>query len=233
MAGTGDDVLEGGDGADRLDAGRGADGAEGGAGNDFIRLRDSKSDSAICGTQRDHVRAEVLDTLDFSCEAVDLGQPGRVGRLRALSGGGRFVPVPGQPWAVVDRRILRDVLYLVRRYKLRLGDCFARTGHEPRGEHPLGLGCDIVPGPGGSWNLVDRLARWAEPRQNRPRWPWRWVGYNGDYNHGRGNHLHLSWNHTPGRPFRPVRTVWVFEVGGSPGAAAALVPGPLIGEPDL
>jgi hypothetical protein len=59
---------------------------------------------------------------------------------------------------------------------------------------------------------VDKLARWAEPRQNRPRPPFRWVGYNGDADHGRGDHLHLSWDHSGGRRFRPVGTVWVWEV---------------------
>jgi hypothetical protein len=117
--------------------------------------------------------------------------------------------VPGQVGTRIDRRILADVLYLVRRFHLRLGDGYRVGGnHKRSGEHPLGLGLDIYPGAGGSWRQVDRLAKWAEPRQNRPRPPFRWVGYNGDYNHGRGNHLHLSWMHTSGRPGRPVRTVW-------------------------
>ena len=80
----------------------------------------------------------------------------------------------------------------------------------------------LVPAPGGSWAEVARLARWAEPRQNRPRAPFRWVGWNGDFNHGdprhcrldRGcpAHLHLSWSHSPGVPLHPVRRVWTFEV---------------------
>lgn len=82
---------------------------------------------------------------------------------------------------------------------MAITDGYARGGHAPHGEHPIGAAVDIVPGPGGSWNDVDRLARFAEPRQNHPRAPWRWVGYNGDYNHGRGNHLHLSWVHAPAR----------------------------------
>jgi hypothetical protein len=81
---------------------------------------------------------------------------------------------------------------------------------------------DIEPGAGGTWAHVARLARWAEPRQNRPRLPFRWVGWNGDYNHGHPSvckprrgcapHLHLSWAHSPTRPRRLARTVWVFEV---------------------
>jgi hypothetical protein len=69
-----------------------------------------------------------------------------------------------------------------------------------------------VPGPGGSWKDVDRLAKWAEPRQNHPRAPFRWVGYNGDRNHGRGNHLHLSWSHTATKPGRIAATVWTLAL---------------------
>ena len=34
------------------------------------------------------------------------------------------------------------------------------------------------------------------------------VGYNGDANHGRGNHLHLSWRHTPSKRGQPASVVW-------------------------
>ena len=127
-----------------------------------------------------------------------------------VTGGGRFVPVPGQTWARVDRRILADVLYLVRRYHVRITEGFGTVGHEPFGEHPLGLAVDIGPGAGGTWADVSRLARWAEPRQNHPRVPFRWVGWNGDFNHGHPSvckpsrgcapHLHLSWSHSPTPP---------------------------------
>jgi RTX calcium-binding nonapeptide repeat (4 copies) len=224
LAGTGDDELLGGAGLDVLLGESGADSADGGPGADSIEVRDRKTDTAWCGPGRDRVRAEVLDSLDFACERVDYGPPGQVGRLAARTGGGRFVPIPGQSWAQVDRRILPDVLYLIRRYHIGIGDGYATTGHTRYGEHPLGLAVDIYPGPGGSWGEVARLARWAEPRQNRPRPPFRWVGWNGDRNHGdprrcrpsRGcpPHLHLSWAHSPGRPGRPVRTVWVWLVNG-------------------
>jgi hypothetical protein len=229
VGGDGDDLLTGGPGADVLLGDHGADVADGGPGDDVIEVRDSKPDITWCGPERDRVRAEVLDSLDFECEQVDYGPPGRVGRLLARSGGGRFVPIPGQSWASVDRRILPDVLYLIRRYHIAVTDGFATKGHKPLGEHPLGLATDIIPGPGGTWSDVARLARWAEPRQNHPRPPWRWVGWNGDPNHGdpqhctpsRGcpPHLHLSWAHSPGRPLHPVDTVWVLDVRiGVPGA---------------
>jgi hypothetical protein len=222
LGGEGDDRLSGGDGRDVLLGGTGADFADGGAGGDTIEVRDELSDSAWCGEGRDSVRAEVLDFLETACESVDYGRAGAVGRLAARSGGGGWVPVPGQTWARVDRRILASVLWMVRRYKVRITEGYATVGHSRSGEHPLGLAVDIEPGAGGSWAGVGRLARWAEPRQNRPRLPFRWVGWNGDANHGhpaicrprRGcaPHLHLSWSHTPTRPGRVARTVWTFQV---------------------
>ena len=117
---------------------------------------------------------------------------------------------------------------------MRVGDGYAPTGHEPRGEHPLGLAVDLYPGPGGSWREVARLARWAEPRQNRPRPPCRWVGWTRRRQPRQPAHLPppaaaarrtcTSPGPTaPGRPRRPVRTVWVFEVGVGTLARGALM----------
>jgi hypothetical protein len=109
--------------------------------------------------------------------------------------------VPGYPGEKCDRRILPNLLYLIDRYKLAVTDCYALAGHEAGGEHPLGLGVDLVPGHGGSWDLVARLAAAAEPEQNQPVAPFRWVGWNGDAGHGdpahagSNAHLHLSWLH--------------------------------------
>ena len=198
---------------------------DGGSGDDLIQIRNGVSDSAWCGRGRDSVIAEVPDFLDLGCERVDYGAPGSVGRIRALVGGVRWVPVPGQTWARLDRRILPDVLYLIRRYHVRITEGYGTIGHEPFGEHPLGLAVDIEPGAGGTWADVARLARWAEPRQNHPRRPFRWVGWNGDFNHGDPSvckprlgcapHLHLSWSHSPTPPRHLARTVWVFQVGGA------------------
>ena len=127
-------------------------------------------------------------------------------------GGGRFVPIPGFPGERIDRRLLPDVRWLVRRYNLFITDGFSRDPvHSASGEHPLGLALDIVPNKpaGGSWRSVTALALWAEPRQAAPRAPFRWVGYDGDAGHGRGHHLHLSWDHSPNTTFgRPVRVVY-------------------------
>jgi hypothetical protein len=134
----------------------------------------------------------------------------------APSGGGWLAAIPGGQQC--DRRIVPDVLTLIRIYHIAVTACYAPAGHAADGEHPLGLATDIVPGPGGSWDDVDRLAvdaGWTRPcgasgvRPACPLKPWlRFVGYDGYPGHGRGNHLHLSWAHGPGRP---ASTVTVFS----------------------
>lgn len=201
-----------------------ADGAfvDAGDGDDAIDIRNGDSDSVWCGRGRDSVTAEVIDFLDLGCEEVDYGPAGTAGRLAWRTGGGRLVEVPGQTWARVDRRILPDVIHLIRRYHVQIWEGFGTVGHQPFGEHPLGLAVDILPGAGGTWDDVSRLARWAEPRQNHPRGPFRWVGWNGDFNHGHPSickprlgcapHLHLSWAHSPTPPRKIARRVRVFDV---------------------
>ena len=130
-----------------------------------------------------------------TCESAAVDPRG--GRLL---GGGRIVAIPGQPGQLIDERLVQDLGFLERRFHIQVTAGYAPTGHAPHGEHPLGLAVDVVPGPEGTWDDVDSLARWAEPSQDHPRPPWRWVGYDGDPGHGRGNHLHLSWRHGPGRP---------------------------------
>jgi hypothetical protein len=134
--------------------------------------------------------------------------------LCETTGGGRFVAVPGFPGERIDRRLLRDVRLLERRYSIFVTDGYSTDPvHAANGEHPIGLALDIVPdkAAGGRWSDIDRLAAWAEPRQDRPREPFRWVGYDGDRGHGRGNHLHLSWSHSEVRPRRPARTVYTLR----------------------
>lgn len=127
------------------------------------------------------------------------------------TGGGRFVQIKQFPGERIDRRLRRDVKFLLRNYKIFITDAYSLDPvHSANGEHPIGLAMDIVPNfsRGGSWNDIDRLARWAEPSQNRPRAPFRWVGYNGDSGHGRGHHLHLSYAHSPTSYNRPARTAY-------------------------
>ena len=152
---------------------------------------------------------------------------------------GKIVPIgssiPHADGVMVDRRIVNNLRYLARNYPVYVIEGYAgplagigpvgcRKCHVKHSDHYNGLAVDIVPlywdglGCDSSWKAVTRLARWAEPRQNRPRLPFRWVGYNRDYNHGCGNHLHLSWDHAPAKPFRIAD--WVVILDASPIAPA-------------
>src|SRR5688572_16814238 len=103
------------------------------------------------------------------------------GKLCLVQGGGKFVDVPNFPGERIDRRLLRDINYLQRRFDIYITDGYSTADYHARdGEHPIGLALDIVPQPGDDWKKITKLAKWAEPRQNQPRAPFRWVGYNGD-----------------------------------------------------
>ena len=131
-------------------------------------------------------------------------------RLCETTGGGKFVRIPGFPGEMIDRRLLTDIQWIERRWPIFITDGYSMDDvHAQNGEHPIGLALDIVPNKaaGGTWNDIDRLAAWAEPKQNQPRAPFRWVGYNGDAGHGRGDHLHLSWSHSVTQPGRPAKVV--------------------------
>jgi hypothetical protein len=147
-------------------------------------------------------------------------------KLCETTGGGRFVPIPGFPGESIDRRLLADIEFLVRKYKIFITDGYSVDPvHARNGEHPIGLALDIVPDATKTkrWRKVTRLARWAEPVPGVPRAPFRWVGYNGDIGHGRGNHLHLSWSHSPTPPEDPARTVYTLKC---PGKSAPAPPPP-------
>lgn len=126
-------------------------------------------------------------------------------------GGGKFVEIPGYPGEYIDRRLIPDIRWMKRRFDIFITDGYSMSSiHSANGEHPIGLALDIVPywARGGNWDKIDRLAYKAEPYQNQPKPPWRWVGYNGDANHGRGHHLHLSYMHSYTPPGDPARTVY-------------------------
>jgi hypothetical protein len=145
---------------------------------------------------------------------------------------GQFVPIPNsvphEEGDMVDRRIVPDLRWIAERYPIYITDGF--SGHLPDGEHVGCSGChvehsdhlnglavDIVPlnGDGhcdSTWRGITRLAHWAEARQNYPRPPFRWVGYDGDAGHGCGNHLHLSWMHAPAAPSELAEWVEIFPV---------------------
>jgi len=143
--------------------------------------------------------------------------------LCETTGGGKFVPIPGFPGEKVDRRLLTDIKYLERKYDIFITDGLSKDPvHAANGEHPIGLALDIVPNAsqGGTWKEISRLAKRAEPEQDAPIAPFRWVGYNGDAGHGRGNHLHLSWNHSDSRPGHPAKTVYTLRCPGSGGGGS-------------
>ena len=152
-------------------------------------------------------------------------------RLCSTVGGGKFVAIAEFPGERIDRRLLTDLAWLEAKYKIFITDGYSMDSvHSANGEHPLGLAADIVPNraAGGTWNDIDRLAAWAEPEQNEPRAPFRWVGYDGDANHGRGHHLHLSWDHSTTKPGIPASTVSsVF----CPTAATPTTPTPPVAPP--
>jgi hypothetical protein len=133
---------------------------------------------------------------------------------RFVYGAGEIVPIPAaiphEEGDMVDRRIVPNLRWIAKRYPIYVTDGY--SGKLPNGEHAGCRGChvkhsdhynglavDIVPLNGSgrcdaAWRGITRLARWAEPVQDRPRGPFRWVGYDGDAGHGCGHHLHLSWN---------------------------------------
>jgi hypothetical protein len=134
--------------------------------------------------------------------------------------GGRFVPIPGFPGEKIDRRLIPDIRWMKRKFDIFITDGYSLDPvHAENGEHPIGLATDIVPNraKGGDWHEIGELAHLAEPQQNEPIMPWRWVGWNGDAGHGRGNHLHLSWSHSPSEPGQPARVVYTRRCPGSGG----------------
>lgn len=146
---------------------------------------------------------------------------------------GKIVPIPAsvphEEGDMVDSRIVPDLRWIAQRFPIYVTDGY--SGPLPNGEHVgchgchvkhsdhyNGLAVDVVPVNGDgkcdtTWRGITRLAKWAEPLQNRPVAPFRWVGYDGDAGHGCGNHLHLSWEHAAAPQFQLAEWVEVFPVG--------------------
>lgn len=160
--------------------------------------------------------------------------------VRTVYATGKIVPIPAsvphEEGDMVDSRIVGDLRWIAKRFPIYVTDGY--SGPLPNGEHVgchgchvkhsdhyNGLAVDIVAlnGTGRcdrAWRGITRLARWAEPQQNRPAPPFRWVGYTGDAGHGCGNHLHLSWEHAAAPQFQLAEWVDVFPVGPSKGGSA-------------
>jgi hypothetical protein len=138
----------------------------------------------------------------------------------SLDGATWLAPVPGSG-EVCDRRIVPDVVWLVETYRLHVGDCYATSGHAAAGEHPLGVGIDLHPGPGGSWELIDKMARdlgWRGScsstgcAEQAFILPFRFIGWRNYPGHGPPSetsqpHIHLSWKHSGGVPAASVYTL--------------------------
>jgi hypothetical protein len=153
---------------------------------------------------------------------------------RIVHAAGEIVPIPAavphEEGDMVDSRIVPDLRWIAQHFSIFVTDGY--SGPLPNGEHVgcsnchvsdsdhyNGLAVDLVPLHGTSgkcdatWAGITRLALWAEPVQNKPVPPFRWVGYDGDAGHGCGNHLHLSWNHALAPRFQLAEWVEVFPVG--------------------
>ena len=155
------------------------------------------------------------------------------GASAAASTGVRRAPFTGRWLARVpgtdvrcDARIVKDVLYLVHHFGLTVTACFAGSGHDTHGEHPLGLAIDVVP-IDGEWDRTQAAARlfgWSPTCATtgcaaETRSPMRVVLYNGYPGHGDPAHcrspgcpphLHLSWAHGPTEPVSPAP--WVEQL---------------------
>ena len=131
----------------------------------------------------------------------------------------------------IDARLLSNMVYLSKTFQIYITDaysgplpgggaagCYASGSqcHSLNGEHPIGAAIDGTPSKG-SWAPIDKLAKIVEPVQNDPKPPFKWVGYNGDSNHGRGDHIHLSWTHGGAPPYKLPPWVLVFGSGSAPG----------------
>jgi hypothetical protein len=151
---------------------------------------------------------------------------------RLVYAAGEIVPIPAviphEEGDMVDRRIVPDLRWISQHFPIYVSDGY--SGPLPDGEHVgchgchvkhsdhyNGLAVDLVPLHWSDkcdvhWRGITRLAHWAEPVQNHPVSPFRWVGYEGDAGHGCGNHLHLSWEHSPAPQFQLAEWVEVFPV---------------------
>ena len=161
------------------------------------------------------------------------------GPVRFLYATGELVPIPAaiphEEGDMVDRRIVPNLRWLAKRFPIYVTDGYSgklpngehvgcRGCHVKHSDHYNGLAVDISPlrwsnRCDAGWRGITRLAKWAEPLQNRPRAPFRWVGYDGDSGHGCGHHLHLSWDHAPAPMFQLAEWVAVFPTAGPPPAA--------------
>jgi len=177
--------------------------------------------------------ASIAVAVSLACAAWAGAAHAGPASTRVVSTPGQIVPIPAaiphDEGDMVDSRLIPDLRWIAARFPIYITDGY--SGPLPNGEwagchrchvahsdHYNGLAVDIVPLGGGtkcdaSWAPITRLAKWAEPVQNQPAPPFRWVGYDGDAGHGCGNHLHLSWEHAPAPQYQLAEWVEVFPAG--------------------
>ena len=139
-----------------------------------------------------------------------IGPVKRARRPRRLATLPPAVVAPGFGTQRCDARIVDNVIYLARRFRILVTAC--AEIHSLTGEHPLGAAIDAVPAAGSWTDTTERAARalgWrprcaasgVAPACAKP--PFRFIGYNGFPGHGDpascpapacAAHLHLSWN---------------------------------------
>jgi hypothetical protein len=179
-------------------------------------------------------RAAGLALLAAALLCAWLAAPASAGptTTRLVYATGEIVPIPAsiphEEGDMVDRRIVANLRWIAQRFPIYVVDGYSgplptgehvgcRGCHVKHSDHYNGLAVDIVPLYWSSkcdihWRGITRLAKWAEPQQNQPAAPFRWVGYDGDSGHGCGHHLHLSWDHAPAPQFQLAEWVEVFPV---------------------
>lgn len=168
----------------------------------------------------DKVLAQAQTYRETAVRAVPVTTPAADAPTQLAPADGAWLSdVPGMPGERCDRRIVPDVVMLVRAFGVRVTDCYGGAPHAIDGEHPLGLAVDLVP-TDGNWNRMLQLARvygWDPSCASSGcggRGPFRVVLYNGfpghgDPAHSSSPHLHLSWLHAPAAPFTRARWVRV------------------------
>lgn len=111
--------------------------------------------------------------------------------------GGGMVRVPGDPDSTggrdkVNSSVRALASFLVKKYNLEIGYGYdPGGGHKSAGHNVTGTAIDIVPGPGGSWDMVSDAVGWATKKGMT-------VYYDGSRGstdlppHGPGHHAHIE-----------------------------------------
>lgn len=121
----------------------------------------------------------------------------RINRAIPRFAGGGMVRAPGDPDTtggrdLVNPSIARSVGQWVRRYHADIGYAYDPGHHESYGHNVTGTATDVVPGPGGSWDMLERGLSLLVSRGLTVLYGTNGVGT--PYpDHGRGNHAHIEW----------------------------------------